>query len=108
MDTQKIEAVQNWPRPISRTDIRTFLGLVGFYKRFVEGFLSIFSPLMILTQKTVKFQCYEACEKSFQELKEKLTTTPFLTLPEGIQGFVVYCDAYKVGLGCVLMYNERL
>ena len=77
MDTQKIEAVQNWPRPTFPTDIKTFLGLVGYYKRFVEGFLSIFSPLTMLTQKIAKFQCYEACEKSFQELKEKLTTTLF-------------------------------
>ncbi|WMV56352.1 hypothetical protein MTR67_049737 [Solanum verrucosum] len=75
---------------------------------FVEGFLSIASPLTKLTQKTVKFQWSEACEKSFQELKKKLITAPVLTLPEGTQGFVVYCDASRVGLGCVLMQNGKV
>ncbi|KAH0691243.1 hypothetical protein KY285_018431 [Solanum tuberosum] len=59
-----------------------FLSLAGYYRRFVEGFLSISSPLTKLTQKTVKFQWFEACEKSFQELKKRLTTAPVLTLPE--------------------------
>ncbi|KAH0672886.1 hypothetical protein KY284_023973 [Solanum tuberosum] len=69
VDTQKIEAVQNWPRPTSPTDIRSFLGLAGYFRRFVEGFSSISSHLTKLTQKTIKFQWSEACEKSFQELK---------------------------------------
>ncbi|WMV40873.1 hypothetical protein MTR67_034258 [Solanum verrucosum] len=104
VDTQKIEVVQNWPRPT----FRSFLGLDGYYRRFVEGFSSISSPLTKLTQKTFKFQWSEACEKSFQELKKRLTTTPVLTLPEGTQGFVVYCDASRVGLGCVLMQNGKV
>jgi len=108
VDTQKIEAVQNWPRPTSPTDIRSFLGLAGYYRRFVEGFSSIASPLTKLTQKAVKFQWSEACEKSFQELKKRLITAPVLTLPEGTQGFVVYCDASRVGLGCVLMQNGKV
>ncbi|KAH0748617.1 hypothetical protein KY290_027849 [Solanum tuberosum] len=83
IDTQKIEAVQNWPRPTSPTDIKSFLGLAGYYRRFVEGFSSIISPLTKLTQKIVKFQWSEACEKSFQELKKRLTIAPILTLPEG-------------------------
>ncbi|KAH0728063.1 hypothetical protein KY284_003928 [Solanum tuberosum] len=95
VDTQKIEAVQSWPRPTTPTDIMSFLGLAGYYRRFVEGFSSISSPLTKLTQKTVKFQWSEACEKSFQILKKRLTTAPVLTLPEGTQGFVVYCDASK-------------
>ncbi|WMV37363.1 hypothetical protein MTR67_030748, partial [Solanum verrucosum] len=103
---KKIEAVQNWPRPTSPIDIRSFLGLAGYYRRFVKGFSSIASLLTKLTQKTVKFQWSEACEKSFQELKKRLITTPVLTLPEDTQGFVVYCDASRVGLGCVLMQNE--
>ncbi|WMV07690.1 hypothetical protein MTR67_001075, partial [Solanum verrucosum] len=82
---------------------RSFLGLAGYYKRFVQGFSSISSPLTKLTQKIVKFQWSEACEKIFQELKKMLTTAPVLTLPEGTQGFVVYCDASRVDLGCVLM-----
>ncbi|WMV10110.1 hypothetical protein MTR67_003495 [Solanum verrucosum] len=74
VDTQKIEAVQNWHRPTSPTDIRSFLGLDGYYRIFVEGFSSISSPLRKLTQKTVKFKWSEACEKSFQQLKKRLTT----------------------------------
>ncbi|KAH0738661.1 hypothetical protein KY290_037366 [Solanum tuberosum] len=108
VDTRKIETVQNWPRPTSPTEIRSFLGLAGYYRRFVEGFSSIASPLTKLTQKAVKFQWSEACEKSFQELKKRLITAPVLTLPEGTQGFVVYCDASRVGLGCVLMQNGKV
>ncbi|WMV09241.1 hypothetical protein MTR67_002626, partial [Solanum verrucosum] len=86
--------------------IRSFLCLDGYYRRFIEGFSSISSPLTKLTQKIVKFQWSKASEKIFQELKKRLTTAPVLTLPEGTQGFVVYCDASRVGLGCVLMQND--
>nr|XP_009758075.1 PREDICTED: uncharacterized protein LOC104210804 [Nicotiana sylvestris] len=89
----KIEAVKNWPRPTSVSNIRSFLGLASYYRRFVEGFSSISSPLTRLTQKKVKFQWLDACEKSFEELKKRLTSAPVLTLPEGTEGFVVYCDA---------------
>ena len=92
--------VKNWPRPLSSSDIRIFLGLAGYYRRFVEGFASISSPLTMLTQKKAKYQWSEACEKSFQELKDHLTSAHILTLPEGSDGFVVYCDASRVGLVC--------
>ena len=80
VDTQKKETVQIWPRPTSPTNIRSFLGLAGYYKRVVEGFSSISSPLTKLTQKTIKFQQSEAYEKIFQKLKKRLTTIPVLTL----------------------------
>ena len=96
MNLQKIEAVKQWHRPTSATDIRSFLGLEGYYKRFVEGFSSITSPLTRLTQKMVEFQWSDNCEKSFTELKTRLTTTPVLTLPEGSDGYVLYCDASTV------------
>ena len=83
VDSQKIAAVKQWPRPTSATDIKSFLGLAGYYIRFVEGFSSIASPLTRLTQKMVKFQWSDDCEKSFTELKTRLTTAPVLTLPEG-------------------------
>ena len=93
VDTQKINVVQSRLRPTSPTDIRSFLGFVDYYRRFVEGFLSIFSPLTKQTQKTFKFQWCEACEKSFQA--------------EGTQVFVVYCDKSRVGLGYELMQNRK-
>ncbi|KAH0633374.1 hypothetical protein KY284_036160 [Solanum tuberosum] len=108
VDPKKIDAVKNWPRPLSPTDIRSFLGLADYYRRFVEGFSSIASPLTTLTQKKSKFEWFETCEKSFQELKNRLTTAPMLTLPEGTDGFVVYCDASRVGLGCVLMQHGKV
>ncbi|KAH0709388.1 hypothetical protein KY284_010815 [Solanum tuberosum] len=107
VDPKKMDAVKSWPRPISPTDIRSFLGLAGYYMRFVEGFSSIASPLMALTQKKSKFEWSEVCERSFQELKDKLTSSPILTLLECTDGFVVYCDASRIGLGCVLMQHGR-
>ena len=74
-----------------------------YYRSFVDGFSSIASPLTALTQKKVKFEWSETCEKCFQELKDKLTIAPVLTLPEGTESFIVYCDASRVGLVCVLM-----
>jgi len=74
----------------------------------VEGFSTLASPLTKLTQKEIKFQWSDACERSFQELKARLTTTQVLTLPEGINGFVVYCDALRIGLGCVLMQHGKV
>ncbi|XP_070002912.1 uncharacterized protein [Nicotiana sylvestris] len=107
VDPQKIAAVKNWPRPTTPIEIRSFFGLAGYYRRFVEGFSSLASPLTKLTQKAVKFQWSDTCEKSFQELKSSLTTTPILILSEGTMGFVVYCDASRIGLGCVLMQHGK-
>ncbi|WMV25807.1 hypothetical protein MTR67_019192 [Solanum verrucosum] len=104
VNSQKIEAVKQWPRPTSATDIRSFLGLAGFYRRFVERFSSIASPLTKLTQKKVKFQRSDDCEKSFAELKTRLTTAPVLTLPEGSDGYVIYCDASVVGIASLSVY----
>ena len=104
MDSQKIEVVKQWPRPASATNIRSFLGLEGYYKRFVEGFLSIALPFTMLTQKMVIFKWSDDCEKNFTVLKNRFTTTLVLTIPEGSYGYVIYCDASIVFLGCVLMH----
>ncbi|WMV18891.1 hypothetical protein MTR67_012276, partial [Solanum verrucosum] len=80
--------------------------LASYYRRFVEGFSSIASPLTTLTQKKDKFNWSESCERSFQLLKDTLTSAPVLTLLEGTEGFVVYCDASRIGLGCVLMQHD--
>nr|XP_009803207.1 PREDICTED: uncharacterized protein LOC104248608 [Nicotiana sylvestris] len=108
VDSQKIEVVKNWPRPTFVSDIRSLLGLAGYYRHFVEGFSSISSPLTRLTHKKVKFQWSDTCEKSFEELKKRLTSALVLTLPEGIEGFVVYCDVSGIGLGCVLMQHGKV
>ncbi|WMV50644.1 hypothetical protein MTR67_044029 [Solanum verrucosum] len=71
------------PRPLSPSDIISFFGLAGYYRRFMEGFSSITSPLTALTQKIVKFLWSRACEKHFQELKDRLTSTLMLTFMEG-------------------------
>ncbi|XP_075515397.1 uncharacterized protein LOC142550040 [Primulina tabacum] len=76
VDPRKVEAITEWPRPKNATDIRTFLGLAGYYRKFVEGFSSIAVPLTKLTQKNSKFIWDDDCEKSFQTLKEKLASTP--------------------------------
>ncbi|WMV08820.1 hypothetical protein MTR67_002205 [Solanum verrucosum] len=108
VDTKKMDAVKSWRRPLTPSDIRSFLGLSGYYRRFLEGFSSITSLLMTLTQKKAKFEWSNACEKIFQELKDRLTFAPVLTLPEGTYGFIVHCDPSRVGLGCVLMQNGKV
>ena len=92
VDPQKVEAILNWKPPTSVTEIRSFLGLAGYYRKFVEGFLKIATPLTRLTRKEEPFLWSEACQQSFDELKRRLTSAPVLTLPSGQDGFVVYCD----------------
>ena len=108
VDPQKVEAVANWEQPTMVTEVRSFLGLAGYYRRFIEGFSKITGPLHGLTRKGVKFEWTDRCEGSFQTLKERLTSAPVLTLPEGNEGFEVYNDASYQGLGCVLMQHKRV
>ncbi|CAL2257385.1 unnamed protein product [Prunus armeniaca] len=99
----KIEVVVNWPRPTSVTEVRSFLGLAGYYRRFVEGFSAIVTPLTRLTRRGVKFEWSDECEESFNELKTRLTTASILALPDDSGNFIIYSDASQQGLGCVLM-----
>ncbi|KAL4020667.1 hypothetical protein IC575_019448 [Cucumis melo] len=108
VDPAKIEAVTNWPRPSTVSEIRSFLGLAGYYRRFVEDFSRIASPLTQLTRKGTPFVWSPTCESSFQELKQKLVTAPVLTVPDGSGNFVIYSDASKKGLGCVLMQQGKV
>nr|KYP54680.1 Retrovirus-related Pol polyprotein from transposon 17.6 [Cajanus cajan] len=94
------------PKTAFRT--RSFVGLVGYYQRFIEGFSRIIMPLTQLTQKDQPFVWRDACEKSFQELKRRLTTSPILVLPDTGEHFDVFCDASYQGLGCVLMQGGRV
>ncbi|KAL3523596.1 hypothetical protein ACH5RR_016430 [Cinchona calisaya] len=107
-DPKKIEAIVDWHRPTNVTKVRSFLGLAGYYRKFVEGFSVIAIPLTRLTQKRSKFEWTSECERSFQELKQKLISAPILTLPSGMGGFTTYSDASSKGLGCVLMQNEKV
>ncbi|OMO91869.1 reverse transcriptase [Corchorus capsularis] len=108
VDPKKIEAVVNWPRPTNVTEVRSFMGLAGYYRRFVEGFSRIAVPLTRLTQKRANFDWTEECEQSFQELKNRLVSAPVLTLPTDGGKFTIYSDASRKGLGCVLMQDGRV
>jgi len=108
VDLAKVQAVVEWERPTSVREIRSFLGLVGYYRRFIEGFSSLSGPLTALTRKNAPFVWRDKCEASFQELKRRIVTTPVLTLPMESVGYVVYMDASKKGLGCVLMQQRRV
>ena len=105
---RKIEAIIDWPRPTTVTEVRSFLGLVGYYRRFVKDFSKIVAPLTRLTQKNVKFNWTNRCEEHFLLLKDLLISTPVLTLPSCDEGYIVYCDASRVGLGCVLMQSGKV
>nr|GEU54961.1 putative reverse transcriptase domain-containing protein [Tanacetum cinerariifolium] len=108
VDPAKIEAVKNWETPTTPTEVRQFLGLAGYYRRFIKGFLKIAKPLTKLTQKHKKYIWKEDQESAFQLLKQKIYEAPLLALPEGNDDFVVYCDAYLQGLGVVLMQKEKV
>ncbi|GKA41052.1 putative nucleotidyltransferase, ribonuclease H [Tanacetum coccineum] len=108
VDPAKIESIKDWTSPKSPTEIRQFLGLAGYYRRFIEGFSKIAKPMTKLTQKKVKFEWGDKQEAAFQLLKQKLCSAPILALPEGIEDFIAYCDASKKGLGAVLMQREKV
>nr|GFB16103.1 retrotransposon protein, putative, Ty3-gypsy subclass [Tanacetum cinerariifolium] len=98
MDPAKVEAITKWPRPTSVTEVRSFLGLAGYYRRFVEGFSRLAVPLTKLMRKGKNFVWNEEREKSFEEVKQHLVSAPVLTLPSGSGGFQIYSDASKKGL----------
>ncbi|XP_074346927.1 uncharacterized protein LOC141685740 [Apium graveolens] len=108
VDPAKIEAVLNWERPKTPTEVRSFLGLAGYYRRFVKDFAKIATPLTKLTRQSEKFEWNSKCEESFQELKNRLVTAPVLVLPDEQGNFVIYSDASYRGLGCVLMQHGNV
>ena len=108
VDPKKIEAIVNWERPKTVSEVHSFLGLASYYWRFIEGFSKISGPLTNLTKKAVKFEWTDKCEHSFKELKQRLVTALVLTLPSSSRGFVIYSDASKKGLGCVLMQQGKV
>ncbi|GJY21933.1 putative reverse transcriptase domain-containing protein [Tanacetum coccineum] len=107
VDLAKTESIKDWESPKTPTEIRQFLGLAGYYRRFIEGFSKITKPMTKLTQKSVNFNWGEKEETAFQTLKQRLCSASILALPEGSENFVVYCDASHKGLGAILMQKEK-
>ncbi|GJY91023.1 putative reverse transcriptase domain-containing protein [Tanacetum coccineum] len=108
VDPSKIEAVKNWKAPKTPTEVRSFLGLAGYYCMFIENFSKIAKSLTILTQKSKTFNWGEEQELVFQTLKDKLCNAHVLALLDGPKDFVVYCDAFGIGLGCMLMQKGKV
>ncbi|XP_071681683.1 uncharacterized protein [Lolium perenne] len=108
VDPSKIQSIMEKKAPTNQTEVRAFLGLAGYYRKFVEGFSSIARPLTQLLKKDKKFEWTDKCEASFQELKKRLVTAPVLTMPDITKNFDVYCDASKLGLGSVLMQEGKV
>ena len=102
----KIQSILDWETPKSVKDVRSFLGLAGYYRRFIEGFSKIAKPMTDLLKKPdllkkgKKFEWLDKAEESFQILKVKLTSALVLTLPDTSKDFVIFCDASLLGLGC--------
>lgn len=108
VDPEKIESITKWPTSENATEVRSFFGLAGYYRKFIPGFATAAKPLTRLTRKAAKFEWSEACERGFRQLKEALTRTPVLVLPKLGLPYTVYTDASGVGVGCVLMQDERV
>ena len=108
VDPAKVVAVKEWARPRTVTEVRSFLGMAGYYRRFIKDFSKIALPLTTLTRKDQKFVWSDKCEDSFQKLKECLTTAPILALPNGVDNFILYTDASIQGYGGVLMQNDKV
>ena len=108
VDPAKIEAVVNWKPPRSVTEVRSFLGLAGHYRRFVKGFSVIASPLTKLLRKGVKFEWSYKCHNSFEQLNEMLVEALVLMLPTSGKEYTLYSDASDIGLGCVLMQDGKV
>jgi hypothetical protein len=108
VDPSKVESVTKWESPKNPGEIRSFLGLAGYYRRFIKNFSKIAKPMTELLKKEKTFEWTDACEASFQDLKQRLVTAPVLCLPAILKDFQVYCDASRQGLGSVLMQDGRV
>jgi hypothetical protein len=108
MDPKKVADILNWKAPRDVRGIKSFIGMTGYYRHFIEGFSKIARPMTTLLAKKVEFKWTLVCQESFETLKKKLTTTPMLIQPDVHKPFSVYCDASYTGLGCVLMQEGRV
>ncbi|GKB60660.1 retrotransposon protein, putative, ty3-gypsy subclass [Tanacetum coccineum] len=107
-DPSKIEAVKNWKAPRTPSEVHSFLGLAGYYRRFIKDFSKISKLITVLNQKSRTFDWGEEQENAFQTLKDKLCNAPVLAFPDRSEDFVVYCDMSGLGLGCVLMQRGKV
>jgi hypothetical protein len=98
VDTSKVQDVLSWNAPTCVSDIQSFLGLAGYYRRFIEGLSKIRKPMTELLENDKKFEWTSACEASSQELKKRLITTPIFVMPDMEKPFSIYCDASDQGL----------
>jgi hypothetical protein len=108
IDPSKVQDVLGWNAPMSVGDIWSFLGLAGYYRRFIEGFHKITKPMTELLEKDNKFKWMPTHEASFQELKKRLTTALVLVMPDMEKSFSIYCDASGQDLGCELMQDGHV
>jgi hypothetical protein len=108
VNPSKVASVLEWVAPRNVKQIRGFLGMAGYYRRFIEGFSKIVGPMTKFLRKNTPFIWSEKCEESFQKLKKKLTTAPMLAIPITGKDYTVFCDASKNGLGCVLMQDRKV
>jgi hypothetical protein len=108
VDPEKVQEVMDWKPPTTVRQIRSFLGLAGYYRRFIPDFSRISKPMTELLKKRVKYEWSQKCEDAFHTLRQQLTTAPVLAQPDNTKSFEVYCDASGTGLGCVLMQDNRV
>ena len=108
VDLQKIEAILNWKAPTNQTEVRSFLGLVGYYRKFIKNFFLIALPLHELLKKNIRFEWSKECQKSMYKLKRRLTTALILILLDDSSDYVIYNDVLLRDMGCVLMQNGRV
>jgi hypothetical protein len=93
VDPAKVKEIVAWSIPTIVTEVRSFLGLVGYYRRFIEGLSNIDKPMTSLLEKGREFKLDEKCQDSFDQLKKRLMSPPMLVMPDLQKGFDIYCDA---------------
>jgi hypothetical protein len=108
VDLAKITAIMDWKTPSIVLEIQSFLGLAGYYRRFIEGFSKIAKPMTSLLEKGKEFKWTEECQESFDQLRSKLMAAPVLIMPNLQKNFDIYCDASRQGLGYVLMQEGHV